>query len=242
MMILKENINDTFKDYFPGYKIETGTLYVVSTPIGNLEDISLRAVFILKNVDLIACEDTRVTLILMKRYNLQNKLFSYYAQVENKKMDYLIEELKSGKSIALVSDSGTPAISDPGSLIISECIKNGINVISVPGANALIHSLVLSGFDNKKFFFQGFLPLKGRENVMLKLSEIKMPIIIYESKFRIKKTLLELNHYFQNKSISVSREMTKVHESVYRNRLGIMVKDIGKIKEKGEFVIVIDNT
>ncbi len=241
-MILKENINDTFKEYFPDYEIETGTLYIVSTPIGNLDDVSLRAIYVLKNVDFIACEDTRVTSVLLKKYNIQNRMISYYAQVENKKMEYLIDELKSGKSVALASDSGTPAISDPGSIIISHCVANGINVISVPGANALIHSLVLSGFNNKKFFFQGFLPIKGRENVMQKLAEIKMPVIIYESKFRIKKTLLELNNYFSNKNISVSREMTKMHESVYRNRLGLMVKDIGKIKEKGEFVIVVDNS
>lgn len=241
-MISSENIDITFNDYFPDYEIGKGAIYVVSTPIGNLEDISLRAIYVLKNADLIACEDTRVTSVLLKKYNIQNKMISYYAQVENKKLDFLIEELKSGKSVALVSDSGTPAISDPGSIIISHCVMNGISVISVPGANALIHSLVLSGFNNKKFFFQGFLPIKGKENVMMKLLEIKMPIIIYESKFRIKKTLSELNKYFSNKNISVSREMTKLHESVYRNRFGTMVKEMGKIKEKGEFVIVIDNS
>jgi 16S rRNA (cytidine1402-2'-O)-methyltransferase len=240
-MIDLVNINNTFKEYFPDFKVESGVLYVVSTPIGNLEDISLRALYILKNVDLIACEDTRVTSILLRKYNIQNKMISYYAQVESKKLDILVEELKAGKSIALVSDSGTPAISDPGSIVISNCVENDIPVISVPGANALIHSLVLSGFNNKKFFFQGFLPLKGRENVLLRLKEINMAIVIYESKFRIKKTLSELNKYFPVKNISISREMTKMHETTYRNRIDIMNKDITKIKEKGEFVIVIDN-
>jgi 16S rRNA (cytidine1402-2'-O)-methyltransferase len=121
-------------------------------------------------------------------------------------------------------------------------VANDIPVVSVPGANALIHSLVLSGFNNKKFFFQGFLPLKGRENVLLRLKEIKMAIVIYESKFRIKKTISELNKYFPNKNISISREMTKIHETTYRNRIDTMNKDLTKIKEKGEFVIVIDNT
>ena len=240
-MIDLENIDDTFKEYFPDYAIEKGVLYVVSTPIGNLEDISLRALFVLKNVNLIACEDTRVTAVLLRKYNVQNKMISYYAQVESKKMNILMDELKAGKSVALVSDSGTPAISDPGSIVISNCVANDIKVISVPGASALIHSLVLSGFNNKKFFFHGFLPLKGRENVLLKLREIKMAIVIYESKFRIKKTITELNKYFPAKNISVSREMTKMHETTYRNRLDAMNKELSKIKEKGEFVIVIDN-
>lgn len=240
-----EKIEDTdysFDKYFPDYKIEKGVLYVVSTPIGNLEDISLRAIYVLNSVDLIACEDTRVTSVLLKRYNISNRLVSYYSQVESKKTDYLIDELKSGKSVALVSDSGTPAISDPGSIIISKCVSDGIKVESVPGANALIHALVLSGFDNRRFYYQGFLPLKGRENVLKSLAEIKMPVIIYESKYRVKKTLAELNKYFPGKNVSISREMTKIHETVYRNRLDVMVKELARIKEKGEFVIVIDNS
>ncbi len=241
-MIDLSNIDVIIKEKFPDYQTEKGALYVVSTPIGNLDEISFRALYILKNVDLIACEDTRVTAVLLKKYNIQNKMISYYSQVESRKMDLLIEELKSGKSVALVSDSGTPAISDPGSIVISSCVANNIKVIPVPGANALIHSLVLSGFNNKKFFFQGFLPLKGRENVLMKLREIKMAIVIYESKFRIKKTISELNKYFAAKNISVSREMTKIHETTYRNRVDAMNKDISKIKEKGEFVIVLDNT
>lgn len=241
-MGFNENTDYTFEKYFPDYNLEKGVLYVVSTPIGNLEDISLRAIFVLKNVDMIACEDTRVTSVLLKRYNITNRLISYYSLVENKKTDYLLEELKSGKSIALVSDSGTPAISDPGSIIIASCVLHKIDVVSVPGANALIHALVLSGFDNRKFYFQGFLPQKGKENVLKSLADIKVPIIIYESKYRVKKTLAELNKYFPGKFVSVSREMTKVHESIYRNRVDTMVKDLSRIKEKGEFVIVLDNS
>ena len=240
-----ETIEDTdysFDKYFPYYKIDVNTLYVVSTPIVNLEDISLRAVYVLENVDFIACEDTRVVSILLKKYNISNKLISYYSQVEDRKTDYLINELKSGKSVALVSDSGTPAISDPGSTIISKCVSAEINVISIPGASAFIHALVLSGFDNRKFYFQGFLPVKGRENILKSLAEIKMPVILYESKYRVKKTLSELNKYFHGKNVSVSREMSKIHETTYRNRLDLMVKDLSRIKEKGEFVIVIDNS
>ena len=237
----------TFKDYpfekyFPDETVERNALYVVATPIGNLEDISMRALYVLKNADMIACEDTRTTSVLLNRYEISNKLVSYYSHVESRKSALLIEEIKSGKSVALVSDSGTPAISDPGSMFISACIAEDIKVIPVPGANALIHSLVLSGFDNRKFFFQGFLPLKGRENVFEYLSGVKMPVIIYESKFRIKKTLAEIGLYFRGKNVSVSREMTKVHETTYRNRIDALIKDSGKIKEKGEFVIVIDNS
>ncbi len=237
-----EETDYSFEKYFPDYKIDKGVLYIVSTPIGNLDDISMRAVFVLKNVDMIACEDTRVTSVLLKRYNISNRLISYYSQVENKKTEYLMDELKSGKSVALISDSGTPAISDPGSIIISKCISNDIIVISVPGANALIHALVLSGFDNSKFYFQGFLPQKGKENVLKFLAGVKMPVIIYESKYRVKKTLAELIKFFPGKNVSISREMTKLHESVYRNRLDLMIKDLSRIKEKGEFVIVIDNS
>lgn len=241
-MDTKEDFNFSFENYFPDYRIEQGALYVISTPIGNLEDISLRAIFVLKSVDIIACEDTRVTSVLLQKYNISNRLISYYSQVENKKTDFLLSELKSGKSVALVSDSGTPAISDPGSSIISRCVSENINVISIPGASAFIHALVLSGFDNRKFYFQGFLPVKGRENILKSLVEIKMPIVLYESKYRVKKTLSELNSYFSGKNVSVSREMTKIYESVYRNRIDLMFKDLTRLKEKGEFVIIIDNS
>jgi 16S rRNA (cytidine1402-2'-O)-methyltransferase len=232
---------DDFEKYFPSIKIEKGTLYIVATPIGNLEEISLRALYILKNADLIACEDTRVTAVLLNRYGIKTHMMSYYAHVENSKLDYLLEELKSGKSVAIVSDAGTPGISDPGSTVVSACVKEGIDVVSVTGATALMHALVISGFENKKFYFQGFLPIKGRENVMLFLKDIKMPIVIYESKFRIRKTISELNNYFGKKEISVSRELSKMHETTYRGILSGIANDLNRIKEKGEFTIVINN-
>ncbi|MDD5361632.1 MAG: 16S rRNA (cytidine(1402)-2'-O)-methyltransferase [Ignavibacteria bacterium] len=232
---------DDFEKYFPAIKIEKGTLYIAATPIGNLDEISLRALYILKNADLIACEDTRVTSVLLNRYGIKTHMMSYYAHVESSKLDYLLDELKSGKSVAIVSDAGTPGISDPGSTVVSACVREGIDVVSIPGANALIHALVVSGFENKKFYFQGFLPIKGRENVMMFLKEIKMPIIIYESKFRIRKTISELNNYFGKKEISVSRELSKIHETTYRGTLSSVATDLNRIKEKGEFTIVLNN-
>ncbi len=157
-------VYDKYSGKISEIEIKKGALYIVSTPIGNLEDISFRAIFILKNVDLIACEDTRVTNFLLRQYDIHNKTVSYYSQVESSKLDYLIDELKKGKSVALTSDAGTPGISDPGNLLVSRCISEGIDIISVPGASSLMHSLVLSGFSTKKFYFQGFLPQKkGRQ-------------------------------------------------------------------------------
>ncbi len=155
-METKEDIDFSFEKYFPDYVIEKGTFYIVSTPIGNLEDISLRAIYVLKNVDMIACEDTRVTSVLLKRYNISNRLISYYSQIENKKTDHLIDELKSGKSVALVSDSGTPAISDPGSIIVSKCVSDNIKVVSIPGAMHLFMLLCYRVLIIVSFIFRVF--------------------------------------------------------------------------------------
>ena len=225
---------------FTDILLQKETLYIVSTPIGNLEDISFRAINVLKNVDLIACEDTRVTNFLLQQYGIKNKTISYYSHVELSKLDYIISELKSGKTIALVSDAGTPCISDPGNLLIAKCIEEEINLISVPGSSALIHSLVLSGFSTKKFYFQGFLPQKkGRQTLLKELAEIRMPIVIYESPYRIYKTLKEINEFFGNKEVSVSRELTKKFEQTIRGKVrDLMNRDM---KIKGEFVIIINN-
>lgn len=237
-----EKYIDGFESCFPAVKVEKGALYVVATPIGNLEDISFRALYVLKKADITACEDTRVTAVLLNRYGIRSNLVSYYSKVENSKMNYLITELKNGKTVALVSDAGTPGISDPGTGIIAECVKEGIKVISIPGATALMHALVVSGFESKNFYFQGFLPQKGRENLFNFLKTIKMPIVIYESKFRIRKTLGELTKYFGNKNVSVSREQTKMHETTYRGTVSELAGNINSIKEKGEFTLVINNT
>lgn len=236
------NIDEFIFEKFPDLAVDKGKLYIVSTPIGNLKDISFRALFFLKNVDLIAAEDTRVTANLLKHYGIKKKIISYYSQVEKSKIKYLIEFLKEGNSVALVSDAGTPCISDPGNILVSEAIKNSITITSVPGASSLIHSLVISGISTERFYFQGFLPKKkGREKTYKELKNFRTSIIIFESKFRIKKTLLECLKIFGNKNVIICRELTKLYEEILRGKLKEICSNINKIKEKGEFVIIIDN-
>jgi 16S rRNA (cytidine1402-2'-O)-methyltransferase len=238
--IVKENIAEVINSKFPDLKVETNTLYVVSTPIGNLEDISFRAIYVLKNVDMIATEDTRVASILLNHYGIKKKLISYYSQVENSKVDYITNFINEGNSVALISDAGTPCISDPGSILVNKCIEENINVVSIPGASSLLHALVLSGFKNEKYYFHGFLPQKkGREKTFTELKNIRSNIIIFESKFRIKKTMNELLKNLGNKEILIAREMTKKYEEIYRGRLREI--NLNSIKEKGEFVLVINN-
>ncbi|MFA5405577.1 MAG: ribosomal RNA small subunit methyltransferase I, partial [Ignavibacteria bacterium] len=148
MEIEKENITEFINSKFPDLKVDKSTLYVVSTPIGNLEDISFRAIYTLKNVDLIATEDTRVASIILHHYGIKQKSISYYSHVENSKVEYITNFIKEGNSVALISDAGTPCISDPGSILVNKCIEENIDVVSVPGASSLMHSLVLSGFKN----------------------------------------------------------------------------------------------
>ncbi len=242
--MINERIKDIYEKYsgkFADTEIKKNTLYIVSTPIGNIEDISFRAIHVLKNVDLIASEDTRNTNFLLKHYDIKNRTTSYYSQVEANKVDYLMDEIRNGRSIALVSDAGTPCISDPGNILVSRCIERGIEIVSVPGSSALMHALVLSGFSTKKFYFQGFLPLKkGRQTLMKELSGIKMPIIIFESPFRIYKTMNNILEVFGNKEISVSRELTKKFEQIIRGRVKSVISR--SIKTKGEFVIIINNS
>lgn len=241
MDLQTENIESIIAEKFPDLKAEKNTLYVVSTPIGNLEDISFRALYILKNVDMIATEDTRVAQILLNHYGIRQKLVSYYSQVENSKLDYITGFIKEGNNVALISDAGTPCISDPGSILVNRCIEEGINVTAIPGASSLIHALVLSGFKNDKFYFHGFLPQKkGREKTFNELKDIKENIVLFESKFRIKKTIAELAKNLGNKEVVIGREMTKKFEEIYRGRLREI--NVNGIKEKGEFVIVIQNS
>ena len=226
---------------FPDLKVEQGTLYIVSTPIGNLEDISFRAIYVLNNVDYIAAEDTRTSGILLAAYGIKRKLISYYSQVETQKLEFILNELKSGKSIALISDAGTPCISDPGSILVSNCVKENIEVVSIPGASSLIHSLVLSGFSTDKFYYHGFLPLKkGRETLFTEFKYMKMPIIIFESPFRILKTLEDINKYMGNKEVCLGRELTKKFEEIKRGRVKDLLQNKSSLKIKGEFVIIIN--
>lgn len=233
-------VYNNFKDKFDSQNFHKGVLYLVSTPIGNIEDISFRAIRILENADFIACEDTRKTNFLLTQYGIRNKTVSYYSHVESSKSEFIIDEIKSGKTVALVSDAGTPGISDPGNLLVSKCIEENIDIFSVPGCSSLIHALVLSGIPTGRFYFQGFLPhKKGRQTALKELSEIKMTVIIFESPFRIFKALNEIHEHFGNKEIAVCRELTKKFEQIIRGR----VKDIlsKQFKTKGEFVIIVNN-
>lgn len=219
-----------------------GKLYLVPTPIGNLEDITLRALRILKEVDTILAEDTRVTMKLLKHYEINTRLGSYHQHNEHKITNSLIDRLLSGETIALVTDAGTPGISDPGFLITRECVANEVEVECLPGATAFVPALVNSGLACDRFVFEGFLPhKKGR---MKKLNEIKAQpytTVLYESPFRLMKTLEQIAEVFgQNHRISISRELTKMFEENFRGTVGEALLHYEKQGVKGEIVLIID--
>ncbi|HLC38963.1 MAG TPA: 16S rRNA (cytidine(1402)-2'-O)-methyltransferase [Patescibacteria group bacterium] len=216
-----------------------GTLYIVATPIGNLADITLRALETLKKVDLIAAEDTRLTTRLLSRYEIKKPLISYHQHSRLSKIDEIIWELKNGKQVALVSDAGTPGIADPGASLILKALENKIEIIPIPGAQAAVTALSVSGFSESKFIFVGFLPKKkGRQTLLTQLSEMVFEgvLIFYESPYRINKTLLDLQNYFGDIEVVVARELTKIYESFYRGKISEVEK---QIKAKGEFVICL---
>ena len=216
-------------------------LYIVPTPIGNLEDITLRAIRILKEVNVILAEDTRTTGNLLKHLSIENKLQSHHLHNEHKTVEQIVERIKSGESIALVSDAGTPSISDPGFLLVRECIKNGIQVETLPGATAFVPALVNSGFPNNEFIFMGFLPQKkGRKTKIENLKEEKRTMIFYESPFRLVKALQEFASAFgAERQASVSRELTKMFEENKRGTLEELIKHFSSKTVKGEIVIVV---
>lgn len=218
-----------------------GKLYIVPTPIGNLEDITIRALRILKEVDLVLAEDTRQTLKLFQYYQIQKPLQSYHQHNEHKVFQNLVSELKSGKQIALVSDAGTPGISDPGFLIIRECVKEGIAVDCLPGATAFVPALVKSGLPCDSFCFEGFLPeKKGRQTMLKKLAEEERTVVFYESPHRILKTIAQLIEFFgTDRQASISRELTKVFEETVNGSLQQILEHFTNGTIKGEFVIVI---
>ena len=217
-----------------------GKLYIVSTPIGNLKDITLRAIEILNEVDFILCEDTRVTSILLKQYNIIKKLISFNAVSEIKKIPIILERMHKGQRYALVSDSGTPAISDPGVRLVSEAIKEGIQVITIPGATALIAALTISGLSTDSFVFEGFLPQKkGRQKKLKELNEEKRTIVLYESSHRIIKLIDELVEYLHDRYVVICRELTKKFEESWRGYPSEIKEKINEKILKGEFVIVI---
>jgi len=221
--------------------IEPGTLYIVSTPIGNLKDITYRAVETLKSVDLIAAEDTRRTKILTSHYDIKTPLTSYFEYNKITKGDYLIRLLKEGKSVALVSDAGTPGISDPGNHIIKSAIDEGIKIDHIPGPCALVAALVLSGMPTDKFIFEGFLPIKSgaRKNRLKSFLGLKKTIIFYESPHRLLKTLEDIKEVFGDIKIVCLRELTKKFEEIRRETVSEMINHFTTNKVRGEFVFCL---
>lgn len=226
---------------------QIGTLFIVATPIGNMEDITLRAIRILKEVDLILCEDTRTTGKLLSKYDIKNKTSSYHAHSTKNKENNIINLLSNGKNVALVSDAGTPCISDPGILLVKEIynqFKENAKVAPIPGASALITALSASGVSVADFTFLGFLPhKKGRETIFKEISISEKPVVFYESSHRIMKTLDSLDKFCNSKNIVIARELTKIYEEFLRGKatdlIEILTKD--KNKQKGEFVVIVES-
>ncbi|MCK4995044.1 MAG: 16S rRNA (cytidine(1402)-2'-O)-methyltransferase [Candidatus Omnitrophica bacterium] len=218
-----------------------GVLYIVATPIGNLRDITFRAIDVLSAVDMIACEDTRHTRILLNRYEIKKPLLSYFEYNKLKRIDLIICSLKEGKSIALVSDAGTPGISDPGASLIKKAIDEGIKVEAIPGASALLTALTVSGVPMHKFTYVGFLPVKAgaRKKALVQLKAEDKTVVIYESPHRLIKTLLAIKEIFGNINIVIAREMTKKFEEILRIKVEAAINHFENKKPKGEFVIII---
>lgn len=216
-------------------------LYIVATPIGNLKDISLRGIEVLKGVDLIACEDTRHTKILLDHYGIRTPTTSYFQHNQITKGTYLLGLLKQGKTIALVSDAGTPGILDPGYHIINSAIKNNIEITYIPGPAAFVNALVLSGKPSHEFLFAGFLPNRkmARQNRLKELSKLKYTLVFYESCHRILSTLADMVEVLGEKEIVVVRELTKKFEEVKRGKASDILEELIKQKPRGEFVVVI---
>ena len=216
-------------------------LYLVPTPLGNLKDITLRALDILNAVDVILCEDTRTSSKLLQHYQVQKPLSPYHQHNEHKILAHLIEQLHSGKTMALITDAGTPGISDPAFLLVRECLKNNIKVECLPGATAFVPALVNSGLPINRFVFEGFLPLKkGRHTLLTQLSNEERTMVFYESPVRLVKTLQDLINYFgAERKCSVSRELTKIFEENFQGSLYEVCAHFSNKTVKGEIVIVV---
>ena len=218
-----------------------GKLYVVPTPVGNLEDMTFRAIRILKEADLILAEDTRTSGILLKHYEIKNALQSHHKFNEHKTVSSIVNRIEGGETVALISDAGTPAISDPGFLLVRECVRNGIEVQCLPGATAFVPALVASGLPNEKFCFEGFLPQKkGRVTRLTQLQEEPRTMIFYESPYRLLKTLTQFAEFFgSERSVSVCREISKIHEESVRGTLAEVIAHFTETEPKGEIVIIL---
>ena len=220
-----------------------GKLYLVATPIGNLEDITFRAINTLKSVDVIAAEDTRHTLKILNYYQISKPLISYHRHNEEVKSDILISKLLEGQNIAIVTDAGTPGISDPGEEIVKEAIKNSIEVIPIPGACAFVNALIASGLNTKEFAFYGFLPLnkKNRKNIIEKIKKEDKTVILYEAPHKLIKTLEDIKQNLGDINCVLAKEITKIYEEFIREKISSILDDLEKKNEiKGEYIILLD--
>lgn len=217
-----------------------GKIYLVATPIGNLEDMTFRAIKVLKEVDVIAAEDTRHTLKLLNYYEISKPLISYHRHNEDIKTDFLIQKVLNGENIAIVTDAGTPGISDPGEEIVKEAIKNNIDIIPIPGACALINALIASGLNTKQFTFYGFLPLnkKLRKKSFEKIKKENKTIIIYEAPHKINKTLNDILENIGDINCVIAKELTKIHEEFFRGKISEIINILNE--PKGEYIILLD--
>lgn len=220
---------------------KTGTLYLCATPIGNLDDVSVRMLNTLKEVDLIACEDTRHSLKLLNHFDISKPLTSYFEHNKKEKGEYLIAELKSGKNIALVTDAGTPAISDPGEDLVKMCIENSVKVVPIPGACALINALIISGQNTQRFSFEGFLSMnkKSRDEHLKEIANDTRTLIFHEAPHKLTRTLNDLYKYLGDRSISLVRELTKIHEDCVKTTISHAIEYYSTNYPKGEYVIVV---
>jgi 16S rRNA (cytidine1402-2'-O)-methyltransferase len=221
--------------------VQPGTLYLVATPIGNLEDITYRAVKILSAVDLIAAEDTRTTKVLLDHYDIHKPMISYFSYNEQFRAPQLIEKLKAGQSIALVSDAGTPGISDPAFHVVQQALAASVPVIPVPGASAFLSALIVSGLPIDRFVFEGFLPLKkGRKTKFESMKSELRTIVLYESPHRIVRTLEDIREYLGNRNVVVARELTKKFEEITRGPVETVLAQVSAKQPRGEYVVVIE--
>ena len=218
-----------------------GKLFVVPTPVGNLEDMTFRAIRTLKEVDLILAEDTRTSSVLLKHFEIKKPMISHHKFNEHRTVESVVNRLKAGENIALISDAGTPGISDPGFLVVRECARNGIEVQCLPGATAFVPALVSSGLPNDRFCFEGFLPQKkGRMTRLLSLQEEFRTMIFYESPYRLVKTLMQFQEYFgAERQVSVCREISKMHEECVRGSLSEVIEHFKVNEPRGEIVVVL---
>ncbi len=219
-----------------------GTLYLCATPIGNLDDISVRCLNTLKECDMIACEDTRHSLKLLNHFDIHKPLTSYFEHNKKEKGEYIIGQIKEGKNIALVTDAGTPAISDPGEDLVKDCIREGIKVVPIPGAVALINALIISGQNTSRFAFEGFLSVnkKSRFSHLEEVAKDKRTLIFYEAPHKLKRTLSDMRKYFGNRSLTLVRELTKIHEEAFLTDFDGAIAHYEENIPKGEYVLIVE--